>query len=93
MGIPVRVLYCGSARGTGVLHTEGGPTVYIDVKRLRLRSGIGQRELARRMGVTAKVGQKWDKGQQPHSSRLPKLAEVLGLPSIDDLYTRTEGAE
>jgi transcriptional regulator with XRE-family HTH domain len=59
---------------------------YIDVKRLRLRSGIGQRELARRMGVTAKIGQKWDKGSQPRAERLPRLAEVLGLPSVDDLY-------
>lgn len=67
--------------------------MYIDVKRLRLQSGIGQRELARRMGVTAKVGQKWDKGSQPRAERLPKLAEVLGLPSIEALYDRAPSAE
>lgn len=66
---------------------------YIDVKRLRLASGIGQRELARRMGVTARVGWKWDNGSQPSSERLPKLAEVLGLPSIDDLYASPDGDE
>ncbi len=58
----------------------------IDVKYLRVRAGIGQRELARRMGVTHKVSLKWDKGAQPRASRLPQLVEALGLESIDDLY-------
>lgn len=61
---------------------------YIDVRRLRLASGIGQRELARRMGVQAKVACKWDQGAQPRSERLPRLVEVLGLDSIDDLYSQ-----
>jgi transcriptional regulator with XRE-family HTH domain len=64
--------------------------VYIDMKRLRLKSGIGQRELARKMGVTAKIGQKWDKGSQPRAERLPKLVEVLGLDSIEELYSPTD---
>lgn len=60
--------------------------MYIDVKRLRIRSGIGQRELARRAGITARMAVRWDQGSQPRAERLPKLVEVFGLQSIDDLY-------
>jgi transcriptional regulator with XRE-family HTH domain len=60
--------------------------VYIDVKRLRLRSGVSQRELARRMGIRAQMAHRWDKGSQPRAERLPKLVEALGLNSVDDLY-------
>lgn len=60
---------------------------YIDVRRLRLASGIGQRELARRMGIRATMAARWDGGSQPRAERLPKLAEVLGLPSIEALFS------
>jgi transcriptional regulator with XRE-family HTH domain len=65
---------------------------HIDVRRLRLQSGIGQRELARRAGITARMAVRWDQGAQPRADRLPKLAEILGC-SIDELYSQPVDAE
>lgn len=59
---------------------------HINVKRLRLRSGMTQRELARRAGITARTAVNWDQGAQPRAERLPELVKVFGLNSIDDLY-------
>lgn len=52
-----------------------------------------QRELARRAGITARMAVYWDQGAQPRADRLPKLAEVFGLESIDDLYSAPVDAE
>lgn len=83
----------GASPGYPGITPNGGVQVYINVKRLRLQSGIGQRELARRMGVTAKIGRLWDQGSQPRSQRLPLLAEVLGCDSVDELYDQAPSAE
>lgn len=64
---------------TGGVNTE-------NIKRLRLARGIGQAELARRIGVTpAAVLLMESPGTYPGAERLPLIAKALGC-TIDDLF-------
>lgn len=52
----------------------------------RIRAGISQAELARRLFVSRQAVSGWEAGDiWPTPDRLPKIAEILGC-SIDDLY-------
>lgn len=66
-------------------HETGGVNTE-NIKRLRLARGIGQAELARRIGVTkAAVLFMEQPGKYPEAARLPKIAQELGC-TIDELY-------
>lgn len=60
---------------------------HIDIKALRTARGIGQRTLAKQVGVSAGAVVRWDKGSQPKADKLPVLVRVFGLNSVDELYT------
>ena len=58
------------------------------IKELRLARGIGQAELARRLGVTkAAVLFMEQPGKYPEAARLPKIAKELNC-TIDELYDK-----
>ena len=52
------------------------------IERYRRVNGWTQAELAKRVGVTPNAVHAWENGAEPRASRLPKLAEVLGLPPL-----------
>ena len=52
-----------------------------EIKAARLRLGITQDELAKRLGVTQAAISHWEKGITfPTTRQLPIVAEVLGIP-------------
>jgi len=51
------------------------------IEQRRLKLGLSQRELAKRLGVSAQAISLWETGQlNPRKDRIAKIAEVLGYP-------------
>jgi transcriptional regulator with XRE-family HTH domain len=51
-----------------------------DLKALRRRKHLTQKELAARVGVSGQTIRAWEGGtSQPHAQYIPKLAEALGI--------------
>ena len=58
----------------------------MNLKERRLRIGMNQSELAKRMSVTQGIVSQWENQKiMPSSDKLPKLAEALQC-SIDELF-------
>ena len=58
----------------------------MNLKERRLRIGMNQSELAKRMNVTQGIVSQWENQKiMPASDKLPKLAEALQC-SIDELF-------
>ncbi len=63
------------------------------IKTLRIARGLTQFELAKKMGVSQATVGMWETGERtPRSSKIPKLAEVLGC-SIPDLFKVEKSTE
>lgn len=63
------------------------------IQRLRQRHGIGQRELAEALGVSAQAVSKWETGKaNPDLFLLPGLADYFGV-SIDSLFEGAQDAQ
>lgn len=55
------------------------------IRALRLRAGLSQQELGKRLGVSAVAVGKWERAQtQPDIDTLTRLADMFGT-TIDDL--------
>ncbi len=56
------------------------------IERCRIRAGLSQSELAKKLKVTQGAVSQWENcGALPRSDKLPELAKILAC-SIDDLY-------
>ena len=65
----------------------------LEIKRLRERLGLSQRDLATNLGVDVSTVTKWETGNAaPRVALLPSLAKVLQC-SIDDLFHAPEDRE
>lgn len=65
----------------------------LEIKRLRERLGLSQRDLATNLGVDVSTVTKWETGNAaPRVALLPPLAKVLQC-SIDDLFHAPEDRE
>lgn len=65
----------------------------LEIKRLRERLGLSQRDLATNLGVDVSTVTKWETGNAaPRVALLPALAKVLQC-SIDDLFHAPEDRE
>ncbi|MGH6657984.1 MAG: BTAD domain-containing putative transcriptional regulator [Actinocrinis sp.] len=64
-------------------HTNGGVGVGESLRRLRLRAGLNQRDLAEKAGVSVRTLRYIETGGvgRPHATSIDKLACVLGLPA------------
>jgi len=63
-----------------------------DLKTLRRRKFLTQKELAAKVGVSYQTVQTWEAGSaQPRLRHVPKLAEVLGVPAEDLLAMLEQG--
>ena len=51
----------------------------------RQKLNLTQEQISCRIGVSQSTYQEWEKGRSPKIDYLPKLKEVLGLKSIDEL--------
>ncbi len=55
-------------------------TLAARIESARMRAGLSQAQLARRMGIERQSVQQWENGETaPRQSRLTKLAQVLGV--------------
>ncbi|MBE6580903.1 MAG: helix-turn-helix domain-containing protein [Ruminococcaceae bacterium] len=60
------------------------------IKKYRLRRGLSQQELARKLGVSARAVSKWELGYaQPSANNLVALSQILGK-SIESFLTEPE---
>jgi transcriptional regulator with XRE-family HTH domain len=65
-----------------------------DLKALRRRKFLTQKELAAQVGVSYQTIQTWEAGSaQPRLRHIPKLAEVLGVEAAQVLEIIEEGKE
>lgn len=63
-----------------------------NIKELRKSAGLTQTKFAEAMGVTQSTVSQWESGRVlPDTSKLPKIAEVLGC-SMADLFAKPETA-
>lgn len=63
-----------------------------DIKELRKAAGLTQAKFAEAMGVTQSTVSQWENGRAlPDTSKLPRIAEVLGC-SVADLFAKPETA-
>lgn len=61
-----------------------------NIKRLRERAGITQKELAKRLHISLSAVGMWECGQRtPRAKMLPALADALNC-GIDDLYAHEQ---
>jgi transcriptional regulator with XRE-family HTH domain len=51
----------------------------------RQKLNLTQEQVSTRIGVPQSTYQEWEKGRSPKIDYLPKLKEVLGLKSVDEL--------
>lgn len=62
----------------------------VKIKEFRLKAGLTQNCLAKKLGVTQSVVAMWERGAaMPSSDRLPLLADILNC-TIDALFGRGE---
>lgn len=61
------------------------------IKELRVRQGMSQSDLARKLGVSAQSVQQWEKpdGTAPKRARLASVAEALGV-TVSDIVAETD---
>ena len=65
----------------------------MEIKRMREKKGMKQKELAEEMGIERSTIAKWETGAtNPATEKLPKLASILGC-TIDALFGGTDGEE
>jgi transcriptional regulator with XRE-family HTH domain len=52
----------------------------------RKKLNLTQEKISDSIGINQSTYQEWEKGRSPKIEYLPKLKEILGLTSIDDLF-------
>lgn len=57
------------------------------IKKFRIKKGITQEELGKRVGVTTQAVSKWERGGVPDAELIPNIADALEV-SIDMLFGR-----
>ena len=69
-------------------NTPGIPAVCANIRYFREKSGMEQKELARRIGVTANAVSNWETGRsRPDINLIPGICSVLGV-SFGDIFGR-----
>jgi transcriptional regulator with XRE-family HTH domain len=58
----------------------------INLIKNRKRLNLSQENIADAVGTSQSSYQEWEKGRSPKSEFYPKLKEVFGLSSIDELF-------
>ena len=68
--------------------TEG---MKMKIKEIRVKKGVTQLELAKKLGVSRSTVAMWEAGiNTPNASKIPEISRVLGCESIDELFFEDE---
>lgn len=52
----------------------------------RKKLNLSQENISETLGISQSTYQEWEKGRSPKTEFYPKLKEVFGLSSIDELF-------